>query len=86
MMSEIVFFQLGKAGLTNTFVESLSKTFKKRELVKISILKSCCRDRKEAKELAEKLCQELEKIDKKKFTFRLVGYTLFVRKWRRKTL
>ncbi len=84
MISEIVFFQLGKAGVTDTFIESLSKTFKKRELVKISILKSCCRDREEAKKIAANICSELEKIFKKKFTFRLVGYTTFVRKWRRK--
>jgi RNA-binding protein YhbY len=84
MKGSLVNFQLGKAGLTESFIESLLKTFKNHELVKVSILKSCCRDRQEAKNLALGICQKLEKLENKRFTLRLVGYTMFIRKWRKK--
>jgi len=85
MRPTIVHLQLGKNSLTPGFLELVSKTFKKHDLVKITILKSCCRDRKEAKIIAETLCNELKKIHKKKFIYKLIGYTINIKKWRRKT-
>lgn len=83
MKSSIVTFQLGKQKLTRGFIESLEKTFKKHELVKIPVLKSASRDRKEIKKIAETLCYELKAREKKDFTARVVGFTIFVRKWRK---
>jgi RNA-binding protein YhbY len=81
-MSELVKFQLGKNGLTENFSETVAKTFKNHELVKISVLKSCSRNREETKDIAADLCKKLEKAHKKRFTSRIVGYTIFIRKWR----
>ncbi len=80
---EIATVQLGKQGLTKGYLELLEKTFKNHELVKISVLRSATRNREELKKIAENLCSELKNIIKKDFTFRIVGFTLFVRKWRR---
>jgi len=84
MKGSVVNFQLGKQGLQPSFIEALLKTFKNHELVKVSILKSCCRNRQEANKLASTICQELENKENKKVTYRIVGYTIFIRKWRKK--
>jgi RNA-binding protein YhbY len=85
MKKPIVSFQLGKQGLKPGFIDLLKKTFKNHDLVKISILKSCSRERQEVKEIAEKICQDLNKSFGKDFTYKNIGYTLFVKKWRRLT-
>lgn len=71
--------QIGKKGLTDEFLEQLSKAFDNTELIKITILKSACRDKKEAKEIEEKILNHLGK----NFTSRLIGYVLTIRKWRK---
>ncbi len=78
-----VSFQLGKQGLTKGFINGLEKTFKKHDLVKISILKTATRDREEAKKTAEEICVELKKREGKDFTAKIVGFTIFIRKWRK---
>lgn len=82
-MSEIILFQIGKKGLTKPFIESLAKTFKKHDLVKVSVLKSALRDREALKEMAENLCSELRALEKKDFTYKAIGYTLVIKKWRK---
>ncbi|MCS7134623.1 MAG: YhbY family RNA-binding protein [Candidatus Pacearchaeota archaeon] len=77
----MITFQLGKKGLCENFLESLSKTFKNHKLVKISVLKSCTRNRDEIKRLAEKIREEMEKRYNKKFVSKIVGFTIFVIKW-----
>lgn len=79
----LVTHNLGKQGLTAGFIELLEKTFKKNDLVKISILKSATRNKKEAKDIVEKICVELEKRLQKKFTSKVVGFTIFIKKWRK---
>jgi len=71
--------QLGKKGLTENFVESLRKAFNTRENVKVSVLKSATRDRQELREIADKLVSQLGK----NFTYRIVGFTIFIKKWRK---
>lgn len=81
---EIIFFQLGKQGLTDGFIQLLATTFKKHDLIKLSILKSCTRDREKVKEIASRICLGLENIEKRRFTAKIVGFTLFIKKWRKK--
>ena len=49
MKSSVVHFQLGKNAVSEGFIEALGKTFKKHDLVKLSVLKSQNRDRQEVK-------------------------------------
>lgn len=71
--------QLGKQGVTENFIESLKNQFNKCQTVKISVLRSCCRDKEELREITTNI---LEKLGKN-FTARIIGYTVVVKKWRR---
>ena len=80
----MVNFQIGKAGITKNFLESLSKTFKKHKLVKITILPSATRDKLEANKMAQELCAELKHKEEKDFTVKIIGFTIVIKKWRKK--
>jgi RNA-binding protein YhbY len=64
-------------------IDLLEKMFQTHELVKIAVLKSATRNRDELRKIAREICSELMKRFKKEFTFRIVGFTIFMRKWRR---
>lgn len=70
---------LGKNGLTEGFLVCLKNSFKERENIKLSVLKSACRDREEMVKIAEELIQKLGKG----YTYRIVGYTIFLKRWRK---
>jgi len=76
---EVVQLQIGKSGITEGFIWQVKKVFESEEIVKISILKSACRDKKEA----EKMCEKLVDVLGKNFTYRLVGYVCTINKFRR---
>ena len=78
-MKPIRQLQMGKAGLSEAFVEQVRAMFENETLVKISILKSCCRDKKDAKKVGEDLVEALGV----KYGFKLVGYVLTVVKFRK---
>ncbi|MBC8434947.1 YhbY family RNA-binding protein [archaeon] len=78
-MNKIKKLQIGKNGLTPEFVEQLKRIFENEQMLKITILKSACRDKK----VAEKMADELLEMLGKNYTYRLVGYTLTIRKWRK---
>jgi len=71
--------QLGKNGITDNFIESLKNQFKDARTVKISVLKSACRDREELKEIEEKFLKELGP----NYTAKTIGYTIALKKWRK---
>jgi len=71
--------QLGKNGLTEGFTESLKNHFNKTQNIKISVLRSCCRDKKELEEIKNKILESLGK----NYTARIIGYTIALKKWRR---
>lgn len=78
-MKPIKRLQIGKNGLSEAFTRQVRILFDKEEVVKISILKSACRDKKGAEKMAEDLVEALGK----NFVYRLVGYVLTVRKFRK---
>ncbi len=84
MRGSVVTFQLGKQGLSQGTIELLKKTFKNHELIKISVLKSCTRDRNEIKTISEKICSELEKSENKRFSSRIIGFTINLRRLKSK--
>jgi len=79
-MKPIKRLQIGKNGLTEAFVEQVRTAFEGEEVVKISILKSACRDKRGADGIGLELVDALGK----NFVYRLVGYVLTVRKFRKK--
>lgn len=73
--------QIGKQGLTDNFIETLKKHFDKFRTVKISVLKSATRDRKEIKNMGEEIAAKLGS----NFTSRVLGFTIVIQRWRNKT-
>ena len=71
--------QLGKNGVTDGFLDSLKNQFVKTQNIKISVLKSCCRDKEELKEISKKILEGLGK----NYTARIIGYTIALKKWRK---
>lgn len=71
--------QLGKNGITDNFIGSLKNQFTNCKNVRISILKSASRDKKEIKKLSEEILRKLGN----KYTVKTIGFTIIVKKWRR---
>ncbi len=78
-MKQIKKLQLGKNGLTVEFIEQVKSLFENETLIKVDILKSACRDKEEAKQIAEELVEALGK----KYGYKLVGYVITVIKFRK---
>jgi len=73
--------QLGKKGLTKEFLETLKKHFEKTKTIKISILKSCCRDKQELKQIEIQILKHLGE----NYNSRIIGYTINIRKFNKKS-
>ena len=78
-MKPIKQLQLGKAGLSDAFIEQVQSIFKNEKALKISILKSACRDKDDAKRIGEELVEKLGT----KFGFKLIGYVMTIVKFRK---
>lgn len=70
---------LGKNGITENFIETIKDHFKKHENVKISVLKSAGHNKDEVSKYSEEI---LEKLGKK-YTAKTIGFTIFLKKWRK---
>lgn len=79
MVKPIKKLQIGKNGLSPEFIDQVKGVFINERMVKIVILKSACRDKAEAKKIAEDLLDVLGK----KYDYKLVGYVLTVSKFRK---
>lgn len=66
--------QIGKNGITSGLIESMTNALKNHRQVRISVLKSCCRDREELKKLADELKAQV----KQKCACRIIGYTIII--------
>ena len=78
-MAPVGYLQLGKSGLTSNFIETLKTRFEKHRTIKVSVLKSAGREKKQVKEYSEKILKELGE----KFTSRILGFTIILKKWRK---
>lgn len=71
--------QIGKNGLTSGVFEIIRNSFKPRENVKVVLLKGAGHTKENTKEIAEKILEELGN----KYTYKIVGFTIFLKKWRK---
>ena len=69
--------QLGKNKVTENFIETLKSHFKRNNVVKISVLKSAGRE--SLKSYSEEILEELGA----KYTSKIIGFTIVLKKWRR---
>jgi len=74
--------QLGKNGITQEFVKDIEKRLEKDRNItmKVSVLKSA---RPEGKVDVKKYADELLKKLGEKYTVRTMGFSIFLRKWRK---
>jgi len=73
--------QLGKKGLTSEFLKDLKQRFEKyqNKTIKIHVLKSARESKGEVKKYAKKIQENLGV----KFTYRVIGFSIFLKKWRK---
>lgn len=71
--------QLGKNKVTENFISTLKSHFDRHKVVRISVLKSACRDRAEIKKIKDEI---LEKLGGN-FSARVIGFVVVVLKLRR---
>lgn len=83
MVEKLVKMQIGKKGITPGLVEAIVKSFKNRDWIKITVLKSHSRDKKIIKRDAEIICKELKNKTNKKYFAKIIGFTINIRKWRK---
>ena len=79
MKKTVAKFQIGKQGLTKSFIENIKNSFKTREDVRISILKSAKRDKESVKKIAVEIIKNLGE----NFTYKIIGFTISIKKWRK---
>jgi len=73
--------QIGKNGLTQEFLDEIKKRFDKRENenIKVHVLKSARDNRDDVKKYAE----EIKRFLGNRFTYRVIGFSIFMKKWRK---
>lgn len=71
-----VSMQIGKNGLSEGFFDTLKNSFKHHMMVKVSVLKNATRDKKEVKEMADKIVSVLGPS----YDYRTLGFTILVKK------
>lgn len=67
-------FQIGKNGITDGVIDSLSLALKNHKQVRVSVLKSFCRDRQHLDEIVE----EIKKKVSHPVSAKVIGYTIIL--------
>ncbi len=75
--------QIGKKGVTDNFIFTLKNHFKGHKNVKVVVLKSGRSDGKDGKKDVEKIAGQIISALGNKYTYRILGFTIFVKKWRK---
>ena len=73
--------QLGKKGLTSEFIKDIEKRLEKyrNASIKVHVLKSARESKAEVKKYAEEIIKKLGS----KYTYKTIGFAIFLRKWRK---
>lgn len=71
--------QLGKNGITENFMITLMNHFSKNQNVRIIVLKGAGRERGKVKEYSKEILERLGK----RYTAKVVGFTIFLKRWRK---
>jgi len=69
-------FQIGKNGITENFLETLRIYFTKNRNARISVLKSAGREDR------EKYTKDILDFLGKKYTSKIIGFVVVIKKWR----
>jgi RNA-binding protein YhbY len=80
-MTSQIEIQLGKKGLTPEIISEIKKRFENPKIknIKINVLRSARESREDVKKYAEEIQGNLGG----KYTYRIIGFSIFLKKWRR---
>ncbi len=80
-MTSQIELNLGKKGLTKEFLEDVKRRFDNSSVknIKVTVLKSAREHRDDVKKYAD----ELTKYLGIKYTYRILGFSIFLKKWRK---
>jgi RNA-binding protein YhbY len=80
-MTSQIEIQLGKKGLTPEFLDGLKKRFDDKEVknIKIHVLQNARESREDVKKYSERIIDFLGN----KFSSRIIGFSIFVKKYRK---
>ena len=81
MKQKQIEMQLGKNGLTSEFIEDIKRRIDKfaNASIKIHVLQSARESKVDVKKYAEELKEQLGE----KFTYKTLGFSIFLKKWRK---
>jgi RNA-binding protein YhbY len=71
--------QIGKNGITPTFIETLKTYFVDVRTVKVSVLPSARESREDVKKYSQVLLKEMGNH----YTAKIIGFTITLKKWRK---
>ncbi len=71
--------QIGKNGITENFVQTLKNNFKKHDNVRVSVLKSAGHSKEKIKKYSNEILKKLGG----KYTARVIGFKIILKKWRK---
>lgn len=71
--------QLGKQGVTENFILTLKNHFKKHNNMKVKVLKNAGHSKEQVKGYMEEILEQLGN----KYTARVIGFSIFVKQWRK---
>lgn len=69
-------FQIGKNGINEGVIKSLTLAFKTHKIIRISVLRSMAPDKSKVKAIADELAGKLEG----NYSYTVVGFTIILRK------
>lgn len=69
-------FQIGKSGVTEGVLESLTNAFKTHKIIRISVLKNSVRDREKIKEFGDDLVKRLPG----NYRYKIIGFVIVLRR------
>ena len=75
-MSSELKFQIGKNGITSGVIDALNLGLKTHSHIRISVLKSAERDRKNITKMADEICEKLSYH----CDYKILGFTIILKK------
>jgi RNA-binding protein YhbY len=70
--------QLGKQGVTENFIITLKGHFENHKIVKVSVLRNARKNKEDVKAYAGEIIKKLGN----RYTCKIIGFTIILRKWK----
>lgn len=79
-MKPLAQIQIGKNGISDNFIKTLKDNFKHHMNVKVAVLMGAGHYKEKVREYSEEILERLGK----NYTTKIVGFTIIIKKWRKK--